>query len=141
MQASRECRIRDAITHFQAAAEADPSNAKVLALLSKQWTDLTYAHGAVVEVKHAHHCNTKALEYAEAAVAADPRCMSARVACCVSKGRLALFVSDARAKVSPVQRFEVGFKRPGSPGLQVCASAGQLAGLPLYCSAPKCWTH
>ncbi|MEW5318767.1 MAG: hypothetical protein WDW38_009960 [Sanguina aurantia] len=99
LRASQECRIMDAIAHFQKAAAADPGNAKVLALLSKQWTDLTYAQGAVVEVPHAHHCNSRALEYAEAAVAADPRCMSARVACCVSKGRLALFVSDARTKV------------------------------------------
>ncbi|KXZ49495.1 hypothetical protein GPECTOR_21g721 [Gonium pectorale] len=93
----RELDLDEAIRLYEKAAAADPSSAEWLARLSKALSDSSYLPGT--NTARAIEVNRRAIEVAEQAVAADPKSAFGHVACCVSRGRLALYV-DNRTKVA-----------------------------------------
>ncbi|EFJ42267.1 hypothetical protein VOLCADRAFT_97641 [Volvox carteri f. nagariensis] len=92
----RELKLEDAVKCFEKAAQVDPTNAEHLARLSKALSDMSYIPGTPAE--RAMELNRRAIEVALQAVAANPLSSYGHVACCVSRGRLALF-QDNRTKV------------------------------------------
>ncbi|GAB4820700.1 hypothetical protein N2152v2_007746 [Parachlorella kessleri] len=89
--------VRAAVQCFEEVNRLVPGDVKYLALLAKQWSDLTFYHDVATDQER-QLVNLKALEYANKAVAQAPDSAFCHVAQGVSKGRLALFV-DNRKKV------------------------------------------
>ncbi|GBF98259.1 hypothetical protein Rsub_10922 [Raphidocelis subcapitata] len=94
--AERSLQLREALACYQSALALDPSNLENLCRVAKQWSDLTYEPGATTD--DVVVANSKAVEYADRAIALAPQWSGGYVAACVSRGRLAL-VSDNKTKV------------------------------------------
>ncbi|KAI8467530.1 MAG: hypothetical protein J3K34DRAFT_481196 [Monoraphidium minutum] len=94
--AERALDLREALSCYQSALSLQPSSLEYLCRVAKQWSDLTYEPGA--GPAQAVEANSKAVEFAERAVALAPEWAGGYIAECVSKGRLALF-SDNKTKV------------------------------------------
>lgn len=91
----REHHTRAALSTFRAAEQIEPRNIGVLLRISKQYSDL------IADTKPdavAQSVAQKALDYAQRAVAIDPRSAKAHLSLAVSYGKLTDFVNN-RAKV------------------------------------------
>lgn len=63
--------LREALACYTNAVTLDPGDVELICRLAKQWSDLTYEDGATVE--QIQEVNTKAVEYAERAIAMAPK--------------------------------------------------------------------
>ncbi|PNW88317.1 hypothetical protein CHLRE_01g024050v5 [Chlamydomonas reinhardtii] len=97
MLAERQLLLEDAISYYEKAAAAEPGVAEYWARMSKACSDSSYVAGTPPDKAVA--LQRRAIELGLKAVEADPSSGFGWVACCVSRGRLALFV-DNRTKVA-----------------------------------------
>ncbi|GLC45953.1 hypothetical protein PLESTB_001200800 [Pleodorina starrii] len=97
LTAERELQLEEAIRCYEQATQADPGSAEMWARLSKAWSDSSYLPGTRPD--RAMDFNRRAIEVALQAVEANPKSAFGHVACCVSRGRLALYL-DNRSKVA-----------------------------------------
>jgi len=95
--------LEGAVAALEHASELQPENVTYLALLSKQYTDMSFAPGITTD--RARQYNEKALEVAEKIVALKPKDPAGHVARGVCKGRLAYF-SDNRTKIELAKEAE-----------------------------------
>lgn len=79
--------LQGALVALERARRLEPSNAKVLTLASKQWTDHTYLDG--MQRADVLRVNAKAIELAARAQRADPAFSLAHSVECICRGRLA----------------------------------------------------
>jgi hypothetical protein len=90
--------LAGALASLEAARQLDPTNASVLTLASKQWTDHTYLRK--MRPAEVQQCNEKAIALAKRAQAADARLSLAHAAECICKGRLAEVEPSWKAKLT-----------------------------------------
>eukprot|EP00210_Caulerpa_lentillifera_P002559 g2454.t1 len=94
LRLERELDLDGAIEQLEHAVELQPDNLKYLAMLSKQYTDMSFAPNITPE--KARDLNCKALELAERIVELKPMDPVGHIARGVSKGRLAYYSSNQR---------------------------------------------
>jgi len=102
-QLEKDMDLEGAIASLEHASELQPENVNYLAMLSKQYTDMSFAPGTSRETARMY--NEKALEVAEKIVALKPKDPAGHVARGVCKGRLAYF-SDNRTKIELAKEAE-----------------------------------
>lgn len=88
--------IRGAMAAFEEAVSLVPSDARMLACLSKQWSDITFV--PKTPKAEAKMCAEKGISLASRAIEMDPACALGHIAAGVGRGRLTFFV-DNRTKV------------------------------------------
>lgn len=91
----RELKMEEAAELFVQAAQLEPSSPEYWARASKVVSDSSYLPGTTPQ--KAAELNKRALELGIKAIEANPQDAFGHVACCVSRGRLAV-VSDNRSK-------------------------------------------
>jgi hypothetical protein len=96
MAAERALDLPAAAAAYEEALALDPANPEILAQLAKQLSDMSYAPG--VSQATIERVNGRAIQLADAAVAAAPTNAWGHIAGCVAKGRMALFTADTRLK-------------------------------------------
>lgn len=96
VQHERDLKLEDAVCVFEKAAQLDPTNHELLARLSKALSDMSYVPGTTAD--RAMELNRRAIEVGLQAIEANPKSAFGYVACCVSRGRLALYLNN-RTKV------------------------------------------
>lgn len=99
----RELDLEGAIKQLERAVELQPENLKYLTMLSKQYTDMSFAPH--ISVQEARDFNHKALEIAERIVELKPTDPHGYIARGVSKGRLAYY-SNNRQKIELAREAE-----------------------------------
>lgn len=95
--------LEGAIAALEHASELQPENVTYLSMLSKQYTDMSFAPG--ISTERARIYNEKALEVAEKIVILRPKDPAGHIARGVIKGRLAYF-SDNRTKIELAKEAE-----------------------------------
>lgn len=119
--AERACDQALAITHYEKALELEPNSSEWLSRLSKQYSDMSYAPGCSRE--EAMRLHKRAIEYAERAIAADPKSSMGYAAACISRGRLAV-LSENRPKLQLAKNAQVS-GRTGLGEALLCCADGQ----------------
>ncbi|PNG99525.1 hypothetical protein TSOC_014693, partial [Tetrabaena socialis] len=104
----RDQQLEEAIACYEKATQAYPAKAEYWARLSKALSDCSYIRGMSTDRQKELH--RRAIDVGMQAVAADPTSAYGFVACCVSRGRLALYL-DNRTKVQFARQAQDDVRR------------------------------